>query len=85
MAEEAQVKETVAVRPLAVVLKEVEEAIQRERAAGAISDASIKDLRWKFDQVSAKMNQAIYNEQQDLIHNSTLQTVAVLIEILARS
>ncbi len=84
MAEETQITETAAVRSLAEVLKEVQTFIEQERASGS-SPNSIKDLRWKFDQVSAKMNQAIYNDQHELVHNSCLQTVATLIEILARS
>ena len=84
MAEDVQVNGTVPVRPLKDVLKEVEEAISRERTADAGAH-TIKDLRWKFDQVSAKLNQAVYNDQHDQVHESCLKTVAVLIEILARS
>jgi hypothetical protein len=82
MAEEAQVSATV--RPLEAVLKEVEATVRRTRDAGPCSD-SIKDLRWQFDQTSAKMNQAIYNDQMDQIHDSTLKTIALLIELLART
>lgn len=83
MAENIQVNGT-SVRSLKDVLREVENAIQSERTADP-STTTIKDLRWKFDQVSAKMNQAIYNDQHDQVHDSALKTVAVLIEILARS
>lgn len=88
MAEQVQFKEEVAttsVRPLQDVLKEVAETIQRERGSNGVDAHNIKDLRWKFDQVSALMNQAIYNDQKDQIHSSCLKTVAVLVEILARS
>ena len=84
MAEQTQLTETT-VRPLKDVLKEVEQMILTERSQTAGVSPNIKDLRWKFDQVSAKMNQAIYNDQRDQIHSSCLQTVAVLIELLARS
>ena len=84
MAGEAQVKETT-IRPLAEVLKEVERKIYDEPFVVDPPHQSIRDLRWKFDQVSAKMNQAIYNNQREQIHESCLQTVTVLIEILARS
>lgn len=73
-----------AAHPLAGVLKEIEAAVLDTRRAGSPMD-DIKDIRWHFDQTSAKMNQAIYNGQQDLIHDSTLKTVVLLIEILSRS
>lgn len=81
MAEEAQVSTTV--RPLETVIKEIEQAVRAAREAGPGAD-NVKDLRWQFDQTSAKMNQAIYNDQKDQIHDSTLQTVVLLIELLAR-
>lgn len=84
MTENVQVNGTVPVRPLKDVLREVELAIERDRAADPDTH-TIKDLRWKFDQVSAKLNQAVYNDQHDQVHESCLKTVAVLIEILARS
>jgi len=71
-------------RPLAVMLQEIEKSVLATRAAGAPM-GDIKDIRWRFDQTSAKMNQAIYNDQKDLIHDSTLKTIGLLIEILARS
>lgn len=81
----AQLNGTTTIRSLDAVLKDVKEAILRERAMNGSVNHEIRDLRWKFDQVSAPMNQAIYNDQKELIHDSCLQTVAVLIEILARS
>lgn len=82
--EQVQVQ-TPTVRPLPEIIKEVISAVERARAQGHSADLKIKDLRWQFDQVSAKMNQAIYNDQADLIHSTCLETVAVLIEMLARS
>jgi len=67
------------------VLKEVEAAVGQMRANNGNVPQNLKDLRWTFDQISAKMNQAIYNDQTALIHDSCLQTIAVLIEMLARS
>ena len=72
-------------RPLPEILKEVVEAVERARAQGYPADHKIIDFRWQFDQVSAKMNQAIYNEQTEQIYNTCLETVAVLIEMLART
>ena len=77
--------QTATVRPLPEIIKEVISAVERARAQGHPVDLKIKDFRWQFDQVSAKMNQAIYNDQADLIHATCLETVAVLIEMLARS
>ncbi len=85
MAERAQLNGAVVLRPLDDVLQQIKETIARERAMGDSLNYDIRDLRLKFDQVSAPMNQAIYNDQKELIHHSCLQTVAVLIEILARS
>jgi hypothetical protein len=84
MAEQMQVNET-SVRSLRDILKEVERAVELDRRSNGLSASAIRDLRWQFDQVSAKMNQAIYNEQHDKIHDTCLKTVSVLIEILARS
>ncbi|MBV9079807.1 MAG: hypothetical protein JO102_01670 [Elusimicrobia bacterium] len=85
MAEEARQIDDPGLHPLASLLKEVDDAVRVFRATASADDRSIMDLRWQFDQISAKMNQAIYNDQQDLIHDSTLKTIAVLFEILARS
>lgn len=84
MAEQLQTqKETF--RPIEELLVEVKDAVQNHRHLVQGSEENIKDLRWKFDQVSAKMNQAIYNDQNNKIHQSCLDTVVVLLEILARS
>ena len=83
MAEEAPI-DAATPKPLEVLIREIEDAMKRRRNNGPIPD-NIKDLRWQFDQTSAKMNQAIYNDQKDQIHASTLNTVVTLIEILARS
>ncbi len=84
MPEQVQIKE-MDVRSLRDVLKEVERAVEQGRSLSTGEISAIRDLRWQFDQVSAKMNQAIYNDQHDKIHETCLQTVGVLIEILARS
>ena len=81
--DQLQVKEE-RTRPLDEIIKEVVAAVEKSRSVGSLPN-TIKDLRWEFDQVSAKMNQAIYNDQTDAIHNTCLHTVAVLIEMLARS
>jgi uncharacterized coiled-coil DUF342 family protein len=81
----AELKELPTTRPLDQIIQEVIAAVQKERTRGVPIDEKIKDLRWEFDQVSAKMNQAIYNNQTDMIHKTCLETIAVLIEMLARS
>lgn len=73
------------VRPLDVLLKEVEQAILEARKEEGWSTSRIKDLRWQFDQTSAKMNQAVYNDEREHIHQSCLRTIAILMEILART
>jgi phage shock protein A len=83
MPENIQTK-TITLRELNAVLKDVKDAVEKQRTDANMSEQKIKDLRWKFDQVSAKMNQAIYNDQVDQIHQSCLATVAILIEILSR-
>ena len=82
--EETQIKEQT-IRPLPEIIKEVVTAVEAARASGLPASQKIKDYRWHFDQVSAKMNQAIYNDQSEQIHKTCLETVAVLIEMLARS
>ncbi len=77
--------ETQRIRPLPEIIREVVAAVENARVAGRLSNPNVKDLRWQFDQVSAKMNQSIYNDQTQQIHETCLATVAVLIEILARS
>lgn len=84
MAEELQTKVN-HLRSLPDVLKEVIEEVERERASVGADSMGIRDLRWKFDQVSAGMNQAIYNDQKDQVHATCLKTVAALVEILART
>jgi len=51
--------EAPATRPLPEVMKEVLQAVERARAKGYPTDLKVKDFRWQFDQVSAKMNQAV--------------------------
>jgi hypothetical protein len=83
MAENTQIS-SAQIRDLTRVLSDVKTAVEKLRREENLSAQNIKDLRWKFDQVSAKMNQAIYNEQLDQIHASCLATTAILIEILSR-
>ncbi|MCB4757289.1 MAG: hypothetical protein LHV69_09745 [Elusimicrobia bacterium] len=73
------------VRPMEDVMKEISGAVGRERTDTKGQTLGIKDYRWQFDQISARMNQAIYNDQFDQIHDSCLETIAVLVEILART
>ncbi len=73
------------VRKLPDVLREIEKNVQSERTSSLTQNQNIKDFRWKFDQVSAKMNQAIYNDDTKKIHDNCLRTVSVLVEILSRS
>jgi len=73
-----------AAKPLTDVLDEVKRSVEGHRVT-SLATQSVKDLRWQFDQVSAKMNQAIYNDEFQKIHETCLQTVSVLIEILART
>jgi len=85
MAEVTQTQKS-AIRPLNEVLKEIQTAVQTERLSGDNhEETSIKDLRWKFDQVSATMNQAIYNDHPKLVRETCLNTIKVLVEILSRT
>lgn len=83
MAENTQISSAQS-RELSKVLSDVKTAVEKLRQTENLSAENIKDLRWKFDQVSAKMNQAIYNDQSDQIHATCLATTAILIEILSR-
>jgi hypothetical protein len=83
MAENVQTR-SAQMRELSQVLSDVKEAVEKLRRDENLSAHNIKDLRWKFDQVSAGMNQAIYNDQIDQIHATCLATTAILIEILSR-
>ncbi len=83
MAENTQTS-SAQIRELSKVLSDVKVAVEKLRQTENLSAQNIKDLRWKFDQVSAKMNQAIYNDQADQIHATVLATTAILIEILSR-
>ena len=83
MAENTQTS-SAQIRELTKVLSDVKTAVEQTRQTENLSAQNIKDLRWKFDQISAKMNQAIYNNQVDQIHASCLATIAILIEILSR-
>ncbi len=84
MAEQTQTN-SVTTRTLEDVLAEVKKIVEQERATNGTGSITVKDLRWTFDQESAQMNQAIYNNWTDRIHESCLKTVRVLVEMLARS
>lgn len=83
MAEDVQTRNDP--RPMDEVFREIRERIESQRHDWVDKPQTIKDLRWKFDQISARMNQAIYNDQPDRVHETCLGTIAVLTEILARS
>ena len=74
-----------ALKNLEAILTEIAAQVQKNRQALNGSAKTIKDFRWLFDQESSCMNQAIFNDQTNQIHESCLKTIAVLIEILART
>ncbi|HOW28734.1 MAG TPA: hypothetical protein PK876_09585 [Elusimicrobiota bacterium] len=72
-------------RDLKAVLKEVEERVQENRGRQVDSESTVKDFRRSFDEESALMNRAIFNEETDRIRETCLKTVAALVEILSRT
>ena len=74
-----------AVKSVELIISEIAAQVQKDRSANGVHINTIKDYRWIFDQESSRMNQAIFNDQTDLIHESCLKTIATLIEILART
>ncbi|MGQ0645681.1 MAG: hypothetical protein ACT4O3_09340 [Elusimicrobiota bacterium] len=66
------------------ILNEIEKLVERNRAEQG-AELTIKDYRRLFDQESGKMNQAIFNDQNEQIRETCMRTVAILVEILARS
>lgn len=73
-------------KTIAELLKEVEKRVMENRSNHNDSDKAIKDFRRIFDQVSSKMNQAIFNNAPaEEIYQETLRTVSILIEILLRT
>lgn len=73
------------VKDVSVVLSEIEKLVNYNREHSAFKDKTIKDLRIVFDQESARMNQAIFNEHYEQLREACQRTIAVLVEILART
>lgn len=74
-----------AIRDLRQILNELEKLVQSHRSAQGSEPLTIKDFRRIFDQESAKMNQAIFNDQHDQVREACLRAVLPLLEILART
>jgi hypothetical protein len=72
-------------REIQDVLNELEREILSHRNEQNAESLTIKDLRRIFDQESAKMNQAIFNDQNDQVRESCLKAIIPLIEILSRT
>jgi hypothetical protein len=66
-------------------MAEVESYLSSARQEPNGEPLGIKDLRRLFDQESSRLNQAIFNDQPDQVRESTLRTIAALLEILART
>jgi len=79
----AEQKDTI--KDLEALINEISTQVENSRPGYDASLKTVKDFRWLFDQESSKMNQAIFNSQTDQIHESCLKTIAVLVEILART
>jgi len=68
------------------VLNEIEKKVVENRETYNDTEKNIKDFRRIFDQDSSRMNQAIFNDAPpEEIHQETLRTISILIEILSRS
>lgn len=73
-------------KELTAILKEIEKKVLENRAKYDDADKTLKDFRRIFDQDSSRMNQAIFNNaSEEEIYKETLRTIAVLVEILART
>jgi hypothetical protein len=74
-------------KDLREVFSELEQLVKaiRKELNGSQQSMTIKDFRRIFDQESAKMNQAIFNDHSDQIRETCLKTVVPLLEILTRS
>ncbi len=73
-------------RKISILFKEIEKRIAANRTKHNDADKTIKDFRRIFDHDSAKMNQAIFNQEaREEVYQETLQTVSVLVEILLRT
>ena len=73
------------VKDLKEIFAEIERQVIANRQSPDSATMSILDFRRAFDQESAKMNQAIFNDQHELVHDTCLRTVSMLMEILSRS
>jgi hypothetical protein len=68
------------------VLKAIEQKTLESRSKNDDSAKTIKDFRRLFDQDSSLMNRAIFNDApSEEIHEQTLKTITMLVEILART
>lgn len=73
-------------KELTAILKDIEKKVLENRANHEDANKTLKDFRRIFDQDSSRMNQAIFNEaSEEEIYKETLRTIAVLVEILART
>ena len=73
------------IRNVRAVLEELERLVDQARQSRSGVEPTIKDFRRMFDQESAKMNQAIFNDQQDQIRETCVKAVLPLLEILSRT
>lgn len=72
-------------RSLEVVLKDIQKKVEENRK-GVGPDLEIRDFRRNFDEASARMNQAIFNDQPSGgVYQETLESISALVEILVRS
>lgn len=76
---------TTEVKNIRDVLNELQRLVEASRQSQAGQPLTIKDCRFMFDQESAKMNQAIFNGQNDQIREACLRTVIPLLELLSRA
>lgn len=72
-------------RALDAISADVERQVRENRKRFDDAEKTVKDFRRIFDAKSALMNQAIFNDHSPAeIKKETIQTIAVLVEILAR-
>ena len=60
-------------RSIRELLHDVEGQVNENRQNWESGETSVKDLRRLFDQQSAEMNQAIFNDQHNKVHDSCLK------------
>ena len=73
------------VRGIRDVLNELENLVEESRGQRSGEPLTLKDFRRMFDQESAKLNQAIFNEQHDQVRETCLKSLLPLLEILSRA